>query len=142
MMTEEHKMIFEMLKAGTITVDEAEKLMSAVPEEGQETFVTASFRQMPKRLVVRVDEGGRSRVNVKIPFPIVRAALKLGQSFGGMASRFSGTHDAAVLDAVKNIDMDEILTGINDGELMLPATIVDIDVEEEKGLTHVMLILE
>ncbi|MDR1629702.1 MAG: hypothetical protein LBS36_05755 [Oscillospiraceae bacterium] len=141
-MTEEHKMIFDMLKAGTISVEEAEKLMAAVPEEEAPKAAKSTVRAMPQRLAVQVTENGRSRVNVKIPFPMVRAALKIGQSISGVALHFSGSQDAAVLESIKNIDFNEILNSIDSGELTLPATVADIDVEEHGGITHVLLVLE
>ena len=119
MMNDEQKMIFEMLKAGEVTAEEAERLMDAVGVPAHWTGVQGA---VPKRLRVVVTEHSKQKVNVKIPFTVVRLALKLGK---GMNVTFGG--DARVAEALNQIDLDEILRQLGDGEIPLPCTLVDVD---------------
>lgn len=142
-MTEERKMILEMVKEGTITVEEGEQLLTAMGEEEKSASASLEVYQgkklSPKRLLVLVTENGRPKVNVRVPFSLVRVGLKLGQSFGGM----SYTNDPAgrkALEALQEIDIDELLDSISDGDITLPYTMVDMD-DLDKG-EHVTIVLE
>ena len=125
MMNDEQKMIFGMLKAGEITAEEAERLMDAVNVPG-----TGVQGTQPKRLRVRITDHGQQKVNVKIPFTVVRLALKLGKGMNGLAVTFGGTEGAKVAEALDQIDLDEILRQLGDGEIPLPCTLVDVDAED------------
>ena len=127
MMNDEQKMIFGMLKAGEITAEEAERLMDAVGAPAHWTGVQGA---QPSRLRVLVTEHGRQKVNVKIPFTVVRLALKLGKGMNGLAVTFGGTDGAKVAEALNQIDLDEILRQLGDGEIPLPCTLVDVDAED------------
>jgi len=75
-MSEERKKILEMVAAKKITIEEAEKLLAALREPNSTSTPTTS----PKYLRVRIepapgnDQG--ERVNVRVPFSLVRAGLK------------------------------------------------------------------
>jgi len=126
MMNDEQKMIFDMLKAGEITAEEGERLMDAVGAPAHWTGVQGA---QPKRLRVRVTEHGQQKVNVKIPFTVVRLALKLGKGMNGLAVTFGGTDGAKVAEALEQVDLDEILRQLGDGEIPLPCTLVDVEAE-------------
>jgi len=128
MMNDEQKMIFEMLKAGEVTAQEAERLMDAVGVPAHWTGVQGAGTT-PSRLRVLVTEGGQKKVNVKIPFTVVRLALKLGKGMSGLAVTFGGTDGAKVKEALDQVDLDEILRQLGDGEIPLPCTLVDVDAE-------------
>ena len=138
MMNDEQKMIFEMLKAGEITAEEAERLMDAVGVPAHWTGVQGAGTT-PSRLRVLITEHGQRKVNVKIPFTVVRLALKLGRGMGGLAVTFGGTDGAKVAEALEQIDLDEILRQLGDGEIPLPCTLVDIDAEDN---VNVQVVLE
>ncbi len=86
-MTENRRQILEMLAAGKITADEAERLMSALYGEGngdsQPTgnTVTTPARARPKYLRVMVHDESRNdsptEVNVRIPMQLLRAGVRL-----------------------------------------------------------------
>lgn len=142
-MNEERKMILEMVKEGTISVEEAEQLLSALCGEEKEGDQALDVYQppkvVPKRILVKVVEGGRTKVNVRVPFSLVRVGLKLGKTFGSL----SHTNDQAgkeALEALRDVDIDELLDSIADGDITLPYTMVDVD-DIEKG-EHVTVILE
>ncbi|MDR1465069.1 MAG: hypothetical protein LBJ11_07215 [Oscillospiraceae bacterium] len=136
-MTEEQKMIFAMLKAGEITAEEAERLMEALPSGvagaagNAGTVVQLTAGTIPQRLLVTVTEHGRQRTRVRIPFTVVRLALKLGRSMDRLIVHFGGPDGAKTAEMLQSIDLDEILRQIGDGEIPLPCTLADIDAEDK-----------
>jgi len=140
-MNDEQKMIFGMLKAGEITAEEAERLMDAVnvPDAlGAPAHWTGVQGATPNRLRVLVTEGGQKKVNVKIPFTVVRLALKLGKGMNGLAVTFGGSDGAKVAEALEQVDLDEILRQLGDGEIPLPCTLVDVDAEDGVNIQVVL----
>ena len=147
-MNEERKMILQMLKDGEISVDEAERLIDAVSDKRpvadavnyDESFTGLS----PKRILIQVTEHGKTKVNVKIPFSLMRAALKLGKTAGliGVISTkyMHSDMEAEILEAVKSIDPDEILSSLSEGAMSLPCAIVDVD--DDVSDQQVKIILE
>ena len=101
-MSKERKQVLEMLKDGKITVDEAERLLSAVdqPDQvesngpgnvfrasgddsgGSESTRRLKFLRVTVEPNSEMDAGGgdddedRERVNVKIPLSLIRAGMK------------------------------------------------------------------
>ncbi|MDR2931865.1 MAG: hypothetical protein LBV27_02030 [Oscillospiraceae bacterium] len=144
-MNEERTMILEMLKNGDITVEEAERLMDAIPRESDSLTVKASGAQglAPKRIVVLVTEDDKAKVNVKVPFSLVRAGLKIGKAFGGFSARNADSEaEARAFEMLQELDIDEILASISDGEIELPYTMVDVDNIEDGKVQHVKVTLE
>lgn len=141
-MNEERKMILEMVSRGEITVDEAERLISAVGEN-EDAMILPSLSNgvSPKRIVIVVDKDGKKMVNLRVPIAFIRPALKLGKA--GMA--LSAKHGESDVDTEKivalidEIDMDEIMDSLNDGDITLPYTIIDVEDDENQ---HVMITLE
>lgn len=149
-MNEERRIILEMLQAGAVTLEEAERLMEALPTESAETKAAPEMDNSsdapnnlsgisPKRILVRVTEGDKTKVNIKVPFSLVRMGLKLGQTFGVLGAKYSADYSAEV-EMLKSIDIDELLSSLSDGEISLPYTMVDVD-DDEKG-QHVQVVLE
>lgn len=144
-MNEERRLILEMLKEGSISVEEAERLLEALPvnnkdaESANGAITTNLAGVMPKRIIVRVTDDDKTKVNVRIPFSLVRAGLKLGQTIGSLVAKHSPEYskEFAIL---KDIDIDELLSRISEGEISLPYTFVDV--EEEDDGKHVLVILE
>jgi hypothetical protein len=83
-MNEERRKILDMLAQGKITVEEAEKLLAAVGETGPGTGeapeTDAAGRRSWKYLRIQVEPGPDSedgdRVNIRVPFKLIRAGLK------------------------------------------------------------------
>ncbi|MDL2226012.1 hypothetical protein LJC20_07490 [Eubacteriales bacterium OttesenSCG-928-M02] len=156
-MKEERKMILEMVKEGTISIEEAERLLQAA-EKGAEVGLNSTLSTVPatsapvsqsgglrpKRLTVLVTENGKNKVNVKVPFSLVRAGLKFGKSIGaiGLKSGGSKEEEAAVMEMLQSIDIDEILRSLEEGDITLPYTIVDVDDMEDGQMQHVKVVLE
>lgn len=133
-----------MLKDGAISVEDAERLLDAVPTEpadaaGQVPARTAGVT--PKRILILVSENGKNIVNIRLPFSLVRIALKMGISIGSMSAKHTSDPETAqALEMLKTIDIDEILNSLSDGDISLPYSMVDVD--DEKSGEHVKIILE
>jgi polyhydroxyalkanoate synthesis regulator phasin len=80
-MNENRKRILEMLAAGKINADEAERLLAALEKEpsaaaGDES--EAHSKAWPKYMRVVIEsEEGPAKVNVRVPFQLLRAGVKL-----------------------------------------------------------------
>ncbi len=80
-MSEERRKILEMLQKGKISVDEAERLLSALSSPEVEEREIPSEKGKLKYLRILVEPGPGSeekeRVNVRVPLKLIRAGLKL-----------------------------------------------------------------
>jgi SHOCT-like protein len=86
-MNENRKRILEMLAAGQINADEAERLIAALEKEPPPTASAdgseSRSKAWPKylRVVVESEEGkhgqGPSKVNVRVPMQLLRAGVQL-----------------------------------------------------------------
>ena len=74
-MSEEKKIILEMLKEGKISVSEAEELLSKVDSNQETSIVKQSDNK--KFLKVFVVEGTKTKVNIRIPLTLASVGLKL-----------------------------------------------------------------
>jgi hypothetical protein len=79
-MTEERRQILEMLAAGKINADEADRLLGAM-QGGQQTTAAVSQKPSPKYLRVVVDanekDEGPVHINVRVPIMLLRAGVRL-----------------------------------------------------------------
>ena len=146
-MSEERKMILQMLKDGEISVDEAERLLDAVSDGPSDSETSKSGDYIiPKRISIRVAEGDKTKVNLKIPFSLMRTALKLGKTaglIGALSTRnMQGGMDEEILMTIKAIDPDEIINSLSEGAISLPHTLIDIDEENEGYSESVRIVLE
>jgi hypothetical protein len=84
-MNEQRRQILEMLAEGTITADEAERLIDALEREQPESPPGAASRPKPRPKYLRVvvswadNSGGDGpgRVNVRVPLQLLRAGVRL-----------------------------------------------------------------
>ncbi|MFC7531516.1 hypothetical protein [Actinoplanes sp. GCM10030250] len=84
-MNEQRRQILEMLAAGKITADEAERLIDAVQREQPvpppPDVTVARARPKYLRVVVNSEDNGEgegpSRINVRVPLQLLRAGVKL-----------------------------------------------------------------
>jgi hypothetical protein len=135
-MQEERVMILQMLKDGNITVDEAAKLLDAMPGGGEAKVLPPA----PKQVRVHIMEKENTRMNVTVPFSLVRAGLKLGQSIGGFSVKFARDElSAEILETLNGIDINAVLARIGAGEITLPHVLVDVSDAEGQ---HVYIALE
>ena len=83
-MNEDRSKILQMLSAGQITVDEAERLISAVEKEQSSSSTDGESRPKAKpkylRVVVKPADGPGANgpnVNVRVPMQLLRAGVRL-----------------------------------------------------------------
>lgn len=142
-MNEERRMILEMLQEGAISVEEAERLMEALPAEESRQLTTAAppRGRVPQaggraRDRERQAEGQRAR-----PLLARAVGLKMGKSIGAISLKSAKDDPQAqqALDILNNIDVDELLASIDDGEITLPYAIVDVDDEDSGDQVRVVL---
>jgi polyhydroxyalkanoate synthesis regulator phasin len=77
-MNENRRQILEMLAAGKITADEAERLISAVEKE-PEPPSGRNAKAKPKYIRVVVDDTGKgtTKANIRVPMQLLRSGVKL-----------------------------------------------------------------
>ncbi len=116
---EERLKILQMVADGAITPEDGARLLEAL--EGGTEPTTAAGVDKPRRLKIRVTDTrtGRSRVNITLPYALLRAGLRLGAKF-----RVPGMDkvDARLLQEVESA----FLQGTEAGK------IVDV-IDEEEG---------
>jgi hypothetical protein len=119
-MQEERKKILEMVASGQISVDEGERLLAALQEEGS-SFETTGRKPKYLRVLVepKADDPDGERVNIRVPVNLIRAGLK-------WASFIPQHSQKKVGDALKekgldvnfsNLtadDLDELIVNLND----------------------------
>ena len=132
-MSEERRKILEMLSDGKISVDEAEKLLAAISSSDSDSGRDSSrWKAQPKYLRILVEpseeNGDGERVNIRVPFKLVRAGLKL-------ASFIPKHAQTKVNEALseKGIDMDfSNITSEDLEELITHLDDFSVDIEGEE----------
>ena len=121
-MSEDRARILQMVSEGKITAEEGVKLLNAL--RGSTEPPQAARERNPRWIRVRVTDMAteRARVNVNLPFSLVKAATKLG------ARLSPGTED---------LDWNELLAAIQEG-----ASGKLVDVEDEEGGERVEVFVE
>ena len=82
-MSENRKQILEMLAAGRINADEAERLIAALDRAPSSTEAKPSPGALPKYLRILIerdderDGEARTKVNIRVPLQLIRAGVKL-----------------------------------------------------------------
>lgn len=135
-MSEDRRRILDMLAQGKITVEEADKLLSAISEPAGEPESEEPKQKMkfPKYLRVVVEPGSHSvkkeKVNIRVPFQLLKAGIKLASLIPGDAQAKIDTHlkEKGIdmnLSNIKPDNLEELLIHLND-------LTVDVDSKEEK----------
>lgn len=132
-MSEGRRQILEMLAAGKITADEAERLLIAVePGSGGARASGASGdtktgKSKPKylRVLVEADEsmtglkGGPTTVNVRVPMQLLRAGVRLAglipqQAHGQLDQALSSHGVPLTLSQIKPENLEELIDHLED----------------------------
>ena len=136
-MTQARRDILEMLAAGKITTDEADRLMAAVEKSpaapSSTTAEEPSIRPKPKYLRVLVQDHGKHgnpvNVNVRVPMQLLRAGVKLAglipqpaMDKANIAMGAKGVH--IDLSQIKPENLDELVDQLSD---------LTVDVDENEG---------
>ena len=122
-MRDERRQILDMLAAGKISVDEAERLLSAISSEETEQTKDQGFKKVPKYLRILVEPGPGNeegdKVNIRVPMKLIRAGLKWAAF---IPKNYQGIVDNALqesgvdidLSNIKPEDLEDIVTNLND----------------------------
>jgi SHOCT-like protein len=126
-MSEERKMILDMLADGKITVDEAERLLQALRNVAGDgpgaTSATPKSSGRPKylRVLVNPKDGaeGAERVDVRVPLKLIRAGMKLkGMMPAQAGEKFSTSLEKHGIkmdfDNLKGGDVDTLVEALTD----------------------------
>jgi hypothetical protein len=78
-MNEERRQVLQMLGEGTITADEAERLLDAVERDQPEPPARAKARPRYLRVLIEeaAEDDGAGRINIRVPLQLLRAGVKL-----------------------------------------------------------------
>jgi hypothetical protein len=125
-MSEERKKILEMLAAGKITAEEAERLIAALEtadRREQEAEEACCPSGKPRFLRVVIDEA-ENRINVRVPMKLIRAGVKLGALIPQQAVDAAKEESGIDLSQINPENLDEIIDNLED-------LTVDIDGEDK-----------
>lgn len=144
-MNERRKEVLQMLAAGKITADEAERLIAALEKDKDKEPAAqnagnssdAPGKTKPKYLRVVVDAPGKSengrgatKINVRVPMQLLRAGVKLASLIPPQAQVYvnDALHERGMqidLSQLKPENLEELIDGLND-------MTVDIDDKDAK----------
>ncbi len=127
-MSENRKRILDMLSEGKITVDDAERLLAALNEDGDGDDASdqgsSKAGRAPKYFYVKVDESGEDgeRINVRVPLALIKAGVNLSKLIPSNAAK--GINQALGEKGI-NIDVhnlggeeiDELIEALSDFEV-------------------------
>ena len=136
-MSESHKKILQMLADGKISVDEAQRLLALVNSEtegenrtgnmGQKTRSSPRYMHIivePKPGVSRKDvkHDLHGKVNVRVPFGLIRAGIKLATLIPSEAAEhvdkaFKEKGFSFDIRRIKEEDLEELVTALQDSEI-------------------------
>jgi hypothetical protein len=142
-MSENRKQILDMLAAGKITADEAERLIAALERapNGDAGGATVARKPLPKYLRVMVeaeDNHGAdtmTKVNIRVPFQLLRAGVKLA-NFMPPKARMQvneALREKGVdfdLNRIKPENLDELIEQLQD-------MVIDIDQDKRRAKVKV-----
>lgn len=143
-MNENRRQILEMLAAGKITADEAERLLAALepvlyapagnPNESNESAPKTHPKYL--RVLVEANEKGEpTTVNVRVPMQLLRAGVRLAslipaQAHEQLDATLSRHGVPLTLSQIKPENLEELIDHLED-------LTVDVDAREEKAKVRV-----
>jgi len=129
-MSENRRQVLEMLAAGKITADEADRLIAALEKESQVSPPPDRSESSPKgkpkylRVVVEPEkdnQGGSKgpKVNIRVPVQLIRAGVKLGSLIPAHArdhvnDAFHRHGMQFDLSQIKPENLEELIEHLND----------------------------
>lgn len=139
-MNGDRRAILQMLAAGKITADEAERLIAALertdapsPSAAAGSDAPVGARRMPKYLRVAVDtdeDGDPTKVNIRVPMALLRAGVRLSSVIPPVArdqlnAELAKSGVSFDLNALKPENLEEMIAQLED-------LTVDVDKEGTK----------
>lgn len=128
-MSRERAKILQMVADGTITPEEAEKLMSRLDPSGVTTAVEdppyRTDASAPLKYLRVVINDGDDRVNVRVPIALIRTGIKLTTLMPESASEH--LHDHGIdLSNISQLDGEELIEALRE---------LEVNIEAEDGAT-------
>ena len=142
-MNENRKRILDMLAAGQINAEEAERLIAALEKEAPAPTAGDSTEPGPKawpkylRVVVEAEEGhhanGPAKVNVRVPMQLLRAGVKLASIIPPQARMRvnDALHEQGIeldLNQIKPENLEEVVYQLKD---------LTVDIDDKKNKVRV-----
>ena len=123
-MSEETSQVLAMLKEGKVTVEEAERLLSALGDEGAKGDEAPT--RPPRYLRVVVSDGDKN-FNVRVPMELLRAGMKFSalipeQARGQIEKHLGEKGIDLDMKKLKPADLEELI-----------ASLAELNVEVEEG---------
>jgi hypothetical protein len=121
-MSHEKRKILEMLSAKKITVDEAERLLTALGESsGNKEMKSKGLHSKYLRVLVEPAENNPNgeRVNVRVPMNLIRAGLKWAsyipkEAQGKVEEALKAKGIDMDFQKIKSENLEELISNIND----------------------------
>jgi hypothetical protein len=142
-MTENTRQVLEMLAAGKISTEEADRLIAALREAPAPAATAERAEKVqPKYLRVIIDaddaDDGPTKINLRIPIQLLRAGVRL-------ASLIPSSAQNAVNDALRKEGMDFDITKIkpeNLNELIDGLRDLSVDIDQKKEDVKIRIFTE
>ncbi len=116
-MREDRQKILQMVSEGTIDASQGVELLNALKTEGNpDQPRTSTGKASWFRVRVTDLETGRTKVNVNLPFGLVRAGIKMGKRFA---------------PEMEDLEWDEVVDAIDEGALGKLIDVEDIESGEK-----------
>ena len=117
-MSRERAKILQMVADGTITPEEAEKLLSRLEpsratSDSDESDEAAGDRKSGPCKYLRVVVHGNDKVNVRVPIGLIRTGIKLTTLMPPKASEHLTEHGID-LSQLKNLDGEELMDALRE----------------------------
>jgi hypothetical protein len=139
-MNENRRQILDMLAAGKITADEAERLFAALEDPAPEAIGVAESQPKTKAKYLRVlveanQKGGPATVNVRVPMQLLRAGVRLAslipaQAHEHLDEALSSHGVPLTLSQIKPENLEELIDHLED-------LTVDVDAKENQAKVRV-----
>ena len=142
-MSETRRQVLEMLAAGKITAEEAERLITAFERDSTPAAETRPARKAKYlRVMVDSDEPGQGpvRVNTRVPMQVLRAGVKLANLIPPQARAQvdKALHEQGIpfdMSGINANNLEEIVNHLED-------LTVDVDVDERDQKVKVRVFCE
>src|SRR5215470_11064875 len=146
--TETRRQVLEMLVAGKVTTEQADRLMAALDrDEPKGAMTTVATQPSPtskakylRVLVDGVEDGGPLKVNVRVPLQLLRAGVRLASL---IPSQAQGPVNEALHKGGIAIDLTQIKPeNLEDLVDSLAELTVDVDVNDNSDKIKVRVFCE
>jgi hypothetical protein len=141
-MNENRRQILEMLSAGKVTVEEAERLMAALEDSPSPSNGAHSEGGQPRKKVKylrvqveSVEKEGPTTVNVRVPMQLLRAGVRLAslipaQAHGQLDDALSKHGIPLTVSQIKPENLEELIDHLED-------LTVDVDASQNQAKVRV-----